>query len=135
MQHYLVIEGMVHPVIAFKAIFQSPLDLHPSLVGEGLRVGVVVDDPAVDDPLDVGHGRPHDLAGQRGVHVLGPEDPPREGDGDVGLAGELGGGDVVPLLLVEPRGLVARRRAVVQPLLDHVVPEVLQPAIFILDKN
>ena len=46
-------------------------------------MGVVVDDPAVDDPLDVGHGRPHHLAGQRGVHVLRPEDPPGEGDGDV----------------------------------------------------
>ena len=51
------------------------------------------------------------------------------------LAGKLGGADVVPLLLVEPRGFVARRRAVVQPLLDDVVTEVLQPEIFILDKN
>ena len=51
------------------------------------------------------------------------------------LAGELGGADVVPLLLVEPRGLVARRRAVVQPLLDDVVPEVLQPAIYVLDQS
>ena len=92
---------------------------------------VVVDDPAVDDPLDVGHGRPHDLAGEGGVHVPGPEDPPGEGDRDVGLAGELGGADVVPLLLVEPRGLVAPRRPVVQPLVDDVVPEVLEPAVVI----
>ena len=94
-------------------------------------MGVVVDDPAVDDPLDVGHGRPHDLAGECGVHILGPKDPPGEGDRDVGLAGKLRGTDVVPLLLVEPRGLVARRGTVVEPLVDDVVPEVLEPAILI----
>ena len=58
---------------------------------------------------------------------------PGEGDGDVGLAGELGGADVVPLLLVQPRGLVARRRTVVEPLVDDVVTEVLQPEIVIED--
>ena len=94
-------------------------------------MGVVVDDPAVDDPLDVGHGRPHDLAGECGVHILGPEDSPGEGDRDVGLAGKLRGTDVVPLLLVEPRGLVARRGTVVEPLVDDVVTEVLEPAVLI----
>ena len=104
------------------------VDLVGVLGVEGRRV--VLDDAAVEDPLDPGHGVARDLTAQRGVAPR----PPHHGGLqhlDLGLAGEVLGADLGPHLTGDPLGLVAHRlRGVSQQiLLNNEISKLLEFAV------
>ena len=91
------------------------------------RGRVVLDDAAVEDPLDPRHGVASDLAAQRGVGA----GPPHHGGLqhlDLGLAGEVLGADPGPHLPRDPLRLVTHGVPGVsqQVLLDNKVPKLLE---------
>ena len=91
------------------------------------RGRVVLDDAAVEDPLDSGHGVTGDLAAQRGVGA----GPPHHGGLhhlDLGLAGEVLGADPGPHLPGDPLRLVTHGLPGVsqQILLDNQVSKLLE---------
>ena len=106
----------------------NDVDLVRVLGVEGRRV--VLDDAAVEDPLDPGHGVARDLAAQRGVAPR----PPHHGGLqhlDLGLAGEVLGADLGPHLARDPLRLVTHSlRGVSQKiLLDNEIPKLLEFAV------
>ena len=101
------------------------VDLVRVLAVQGRRV--VLDDAAIEDPLDPGHGVARDLAAQRGVAPR----PPHHGGLqhlDLGLAGEVLGADLGPHLACDPLRLVTHslRGVSQQILLDNKVPKLLE---------
>ena len=91
------------------------------------RGRVILDDAAIEDPLDPGHGVPGDLAPQGGVSAGSPHHGGLQ-HLHLGLAGKVLGADPGPHLPGDPLRLMAHRVPGVsqQILLDNQVPKLLE---------